>query len=139
MCVCAYLHACVCMYMQFFVTVYCSRLHTVLYLNVLCSIDRTQYSQSSNITPHSSVLYPCGYTQYPLPLLQVALDAAKALDEKAIWDRLGRLALQQGNHLVSTPGPLYSPTYCRAISSPHTVGPLYSPTYCRAIVQPHLL
>jgi coatomer protein complex subunit alpha (xenin) len=32
--------------------------------------------------------------------INVALEAAKALDEKPIWERLGQLALQQGNHLV---------------------------------------
>ena len=32
--------------------------------------------------------------------LQVALEAAKGLDDKACWDRLGAAALRQGNHQV---------------------------------------
>jgi hypothetical protein len=31
---------------------------------------------------------------------QVALEAAKALDDKACWERLGSSALRQGNHQV---------------------------------------
>ena len=31
---------------------------------------------------------------------QVALEAAKSLDDKACWDRLGAAALRQGNHQV---------------------------------------
>lgn len=34
-------------------------------------------------------------------IVQVALEAAKALDDKACWDRLGAAALRQGNHQVS--------------------------------------
>merc|ERR1712088_1062719 len=32
--------------------------------------------------------------------IEVALEAAKALDEKECWDRLGEAALMQGNHQV---------------------------------------
>jgi len=32
--------------------------------------------------------------------IEVALAAAKALDEKECWDKLGEAALMQGNHLV---------------------------------------
>jgi hypothetical protein len=32
--------------------------------------------------------------------IDIALDAAKALDDKNCWDRLGQAALMQGNHQV---------------------------------------
>ena len=32
--------------------------------------------------------------------LEVALDAARALDDKTCWDHLGEMALMQGNHQV---------------------------------------
>ena len=32
--------------------------------------------------------------------IEVALEAAKALDEKECWDKLGEAALMQGNHQV---------------------------------------
>jgi hypothetical protein len=32
--------------------------------------------------------------------IEVALEAAKALDEKACWEKLGEAALMQGNHQV---------------------------------------
>lgn len=35
-----------------------------------------------------------------LPVLQVALEAAKALDERSCWERLGEAALLQGHHQV---------------------------------------
>jgi coatomer subunit alpha len=34
--------------------------------------------------------------------IDIALDAAKALDDKNCWDRLGQAALMQGNHQVIT-------------------------------------
>jgi len=33
--------------------------------------------------------------------IEVALEAAKALDEKKCWEQLGQAALMQGNHQVS--------------------------------------
>lgn len=33
--------------------------------------------------------------------IEVALEAARALDDKACWERLGQAALMQGNHQVS--------------------------------------
>jgi coatomer protein complex subunit alpha (xenin) len=33
--------------------------------------------------------------------IEVALEAARALDDKACWERLGQAALLQGNHQVS--------------------------------------
>lgn len=33
-------------------------------------------------------------------LLQIALEAARALDDQACWDKLGEAALLQGNHQV---------------------------------------
>lgn len=33
-------------------------------------------------------------------LSQVALEAARSLDDKACWERLGAAALTQGNHQV---------------------------------------
>lgn len=35
-----------------------------------------------------------------LSVLQVALEAAKALDERSCWERLGEAALLQGHHQV---------------------------------------
>ena len=32
--------------------------------------------------------------------MQIALEAARALDDKVCWDRLGEAALLQGNHQV---------------------------------------
>jgi coatomer protein complex subunit alpha (xenin) len=32
--------------------------------------------------------------------IEVALEAARALDDKACWERLGQAALMQGNHQV---------------------------------------
>ena len=39
---------------------------------------------------------------------QVALEAARSLDDKACWDQLANAALAQGNHQVSPP-PLPPP------------------------------
>lgn len=36
----------------------------------------------------------------PSPYFQVALEAAKALDERSCWERLGEAALLQGHHQV---------------------------------------
>jgi coatomer protein complex subunit alpha (xenin) len=33
--------------------------------------------------------------------IEVALEAARALDDKACWERLGQAALMQGNHQVT--------------------------------------
>ena len=33
--------------------------------------------------------------------IEVALEAARTLDDKACWDRLGEAALAQGNHQVA--------------------------------------
>lgn len=33
-------------------------------------------------------------------MLQVALEAARALDDKSCWEKLGAVALRQGNHQV---------------------------------------
>jgi coatomer protein complex subunit alpha (xenin) len=33
--------------------------------------------------------------------IEVALEAARAIDDKACWERLGQAALMQGNHQVS--------------------------------------
>ena len=35
--------------------------------------------------------------------IEVGLEAARALDEKACWERLGQSALMQGNHQVRIP------------------------------------
>ena len=32
--------------------------------------------------------------------LDVALESAKAMDDKAVWEKLGEMALKQGNHQV---------------------------------------
>jgi hypothetical protein len=42
----------------------------------------------------------CTYAFYS----QVALEAARTLDDKACWERLGDAALAQGNHLVRREG-----------------------------------
>lgn len=33
--------------------------------------------------------------------IDIALEAAKALDDRACWDKLGEMALLQGNHQVN--------------------------------------
>ena len=37
---------------------------------------------------------------YNFPCLQIALEAARALDDSNCWERLGEAALLQGNHQV---------------------------------------
>ena len=34
--------------------------------------------------------------------LEIALEAAKTLDDKVCWEKLSEMALSQGNHQVST-------------------------------------
>lgn len=36
----------------------------------------------------------------PAPALQIALEAAKALDDKSCWEKLGEVSLLQGNHQI---------------------------------------
>jgi coatomer protein complex subunit alpha (xenin) len=40
--------------------------------------------------------------------IEVALEAARALDDKGCWERLGQAALMQGNHQVSFIASLYN-------------------------------
>ena len=45
-----------------------------------------------------AVLDSQALTSYPL--IQIALEAARALDDKDCWEKLGEVALLQGNHQI---------------------------------------
>ena len=51
-----------------------------------------------------SYVYTYTFTLYCNISTQVALEAARTLDDKACWERLGDAALAQGNHLVRREG-----------------------------------
>ena len=70
-------------------------------------------------------LIKCNYTS--VFFWQVALEAARSLDDKACWERLGAAALTQGNHQVQNWWtPVHSWTTDKKSYYSSIVVPLYS-------------